>query len=167
MLHLVNFWDKNLIFCIWRPYMQRQLDLSGWVFFVGHPTALGCTGLSWSATWLYWALLDFTELYSAAQGCNDTVRWAGRSRWSRVRGLIKRLERSKFMYFLLPSEDQNWFQRLTDWSKKTLVLPIPVKIFRDVFYDTVLSWKYSSVPQTKAGSRHCLIARWELANWRR
>ena len=28
---LVNFWDKNLIFGIWLPYIQRQLDLSGQV----------------------------------------------------------------------------------------------------------------------------------------
>ena len=29
MLHSVNFWDKNLIFGIWLPYIQRQLDLGG------------------------------------------------------------------------------------------------------------------------------------------
>ena len=31
MLHLVNSWDKNLIFGIWLPYIQRQLNLSGQV----------------------------------------------------------------------------------------------------------------------------------------
>ena len=31
MLHSVNFRDENLIFGIWLPNIQRQLDLSGWV----------------------------------------------------------------------------------------------------------------------------------------
>ena len=31
MVLLVNFWDKTLIFGVWFPYIQRQLDLSGWV----------------------------------------------------------------------------------------------------------------------------------------
>ena len=31
MVQSVNFWDKNLIFGLWFPYIQRQLDLSGWV----------------------------------------------------------------------------------------------------------------------------------------
>ena len=31
MLQLVNFWDRNLIFGIQFPQLQRQLDLSGWV----------------------------------------------------------------------------------------------------------------------------------------
>ena len=31
MVLSVNFWDKTLIFGIWFPYIQRQLDLSGWV----------------------------------------------------------------------------------------------------------------------------------------
>ena len=42
MVQSVNFWDKNLIFGLWFPYIQRQLDLSGWVtkmnlHFEGHP----------------------------------------------------------------------------------------------------------------------------------
>ena len=31
MVHSVNFWDKNLIFGIWFPYIQGQLDPNGWV----------------------------------------------------------------------------------------------------------------------------------------
>ena len=34
MVHSVNFSDKNLIFGIWFPYIQRQLDLSGCLVFV-------------------------------------------------------------------------------------------------------------------------------------
>ena len=44
MLPSVNFLDKNLIFGIWFPSLQNQLDLSGWVtkmnFFWG--TLLHC-----------------------------------------------------------------------------------------------------------------------------
>ena len=37
MVHSVNFWDENLIFGIWFPYIQRQLELSDWVTFWGKP----------------------------------------------------------------------------------------------------------------------------------
>ena len=29
---------------------------------------MGCTGMYWAAIWLYWAVLDCTELYCAVLG---------------------------------------------------------------------------------------------------
>ena len=65
MLHSVNFWDKNLIFGIWFPYIQRQLDLSGWVtkmnfaFFWDTLLLLSQGTISHNAgeTWVKWLWL--------------------------------------------------------------------------------------------------------------